>query len=163
MSRSGKGYEIGRGRPPKATQWKKGKSANPGGRSSNFWELASLPLLALARSVNSSSALLASPFSAPFTSFFRSNSRRVARFVRPPSRYAVGVFWTSLTISPTSWPLRRLGRPSRLPETPFLNRPPRDDRQAIVDVSKDHQGRRVQAGDDTGGHSRAALEQRDRG
>ena len=34
MSRSGKGYEIGRGRPPKATQWKKGKSANPGGRSS---------------------------------------------------------------------------------------------------------------------------------
>jgi len=34
MSRSGKDYEIGRGRPPKATQWKKGKSANPGGRSS---------------------------------------------------------------------------------------------------------------------------------
>src|ERR1700680_1087241 len=34
MSRSGKGYEVGRGRPPKATQWKKGKSANPGGRSS---------------------------------------------------------------------------------------------------------------------------------
>ena len=34
MSRSGKRYEIGRGRPPKATQWKKGKSANPGGRSS---------------------------------------------------------------------------------------------------------------------------------
>jgi hypothetical protein len=34
MSRSGKGYEIGRGRPPKATQWKKGKSANPGARSS---------------------------------------------------------------------------------------------------------------------------------
>ena len=34
MSRSGKGYEIGRGRPPKATQWRKGKSANPGGRSS---------------------------------------------------------------------------------------------------------------------------------
>src|ERR1700721_1647266 len=34
MSRSGKGYEIGRGRPPKATRWKKGKSANPGGRSS---------------------------------------------------------------------------------------------------------------------------------
>src|SRR5260370_40989461 len=34
MSRSGKGYEIGRGRPPKATQWTKGKSANPGGRSS---------------------------------------------------------------------------------------------------------------------------------
>jgi hypothetical protein len=33
MSRSGKAYEIGRGRPPKATQWKKGKSANPGGRS----------------------------------------------------------------------------------------------------------------------------------
>src|ERR1700681_2027895 len=34
MSRSGKGYKIGRGRPPKATQWPKGKSANPGGRSS---------------------------------------------------------------------------------------------------------------------------------
>src|SRR5712672_929668 len=34
MSRSGKGYEVGRGRPPKATQWKKGESANPGGRSS---------------------------------------------------------------------------------------------------------------------------------
>jgi hypothetical protein len=26
MSRSGKGYEIGRGRPPKATQWKKEKA-----------------------------------------------------------------------------------------------------------------------------------------
>jgi hypothetical protein len=35
MSGSGKGYEVGRGRPPKATQWKKGKSANPGGRSSS--------------------------------------------------------------------------------------------------------------------------------
>jgi Family of unknown function (DUF5681) len=34
MSRSGKDYEIGRGRPPKATQWPKGKSANPGGLSS---------------------------------------------------------------------------------------------------------------------------------
>src|SRR5882762_8459217 len=34
MSRSGKGYEVGRGRPPKATEWKKGKSPNPGGRSS---------------------------------------------------------------------------------------------------------------------------------
>ena len=34
MSGSGKNYEIGRGRPPKATQWKKGKSPNPGGRSS---------------------------------------------------------------------------------------------------------------------------------
>jgi hypothetical protein len=34
MSRSGKDYEIGRGRPPKATQWKKGESANPGGQSS---------------------------------------------------------------------------------------------------------------------------------
>ena len=34
MSRSGKGYEIGRGRPPRATQWPKGQSANPGGRSS---------------------------------------------------------------------------------------------------------------------------------
>jgi hypothetical protein len=34
MSRSGKDYEIGRGRPPKANQWPKGKSGNPGGRSS---------------------------------------------------------------------------------------------------------------------------------
>ena len=34
MSRSTKDYEIGRGRPPKATQWKKGQSANPGGQSS---------------------------------------------------------------------------------------------------------------------------------
>jgi hypothetical protein len=34
MSRPTKDYEIGRGRPPKATQWKKGQSANPGGRSS---------------------------------------------------------------------------------------------------------------------------------
>jgi Family of unknown function (DUF5681) len=34
MSRSSKDYEIGRGRPPKATRWRKGKSANPGGRSS---------------------------------------------------------------------------------------------------------------------------------
>src|ERR1700687_1906458 len=34
MSRSGTVYEIGHRRPPKATQWKKGKSANPGGRSS---------------------------------------------------------------------------------------------------------------------------------
>ena len=34
MSRSGKGSEIGRGRPPKATQWKKGESPNPGGLSS---------------------------------------------------------------------------------------------------------------------------------
>ena len=34
MSGSGKDYEVGRGRPPKATQWKKGKSPNPGGRSS---------------------------------------------------------------------------------------------------------------------------------
>ena len=34
MSRSSKDYEIGHGRPPKATQWKKGQSANPGGRSS---------------------------------------------------------------------------------------------------------------------------------
>ena len=34
MSRSSKDYEIGRGRPPKATQWKKGQSPNPGGRSS---------------------------------------------------------------------------------------------------------------------------------
>jgi len=34
MSHSSKDYEIGRGRPPKATQWKKGKSANPGGLSS---------------------------------------------------------------------------------------------------------------------------------
>jgi hypothetical protein len=35
MSRSGKDYEIGRGRPPKATQWKKGQSPNPGGQSSH--------------------------------------------------------------------------------------------------------------------------------
>ena len=34
MSRSSKDYEIGHGRPPKATQWKKGQSAAPGGRSS---------------------------------------------------------------------------------------------------------------------------------
>jgi Family of unknown function (DUF5681) len=34
MNRSGKIYEIGHRRPPKATRWKKGKSANPGGRSS---------------------------------------------------------------------------------------------------------------------------------
>ena len=34
MSRSSKDYEIGHGRPPKATQWKKGQSANPGGQSS---------------------------------------------------------------------------------------------------------------------------------
>jgi hypothetical protein len=34
MSRSSKDDEIGHGRPPKATRWKKGKSANPGGRSS---------------------------------------------------------------------------------------------------------------------------------
>jgi hypothetical protein len=34
MSGSGKGYEVGRGRPSKATQWPKGKSANPGGQSS---------------------------------------------------------------------------------------------------------------------------------
>jgi hypothetical protein len=34
MSGSGKRYEVGRGRPPKASQWRKGKSPNPGGRSS---------------------------------------------------------------------------------------------------------------------------------
>jgi hypothetical protein len=34
MSRSSKDYEIGHGRPPKATQWKKGQSANRGGLSS---------------------------------------------------------------------------------------------------------------------------------
>jgi hypothetical protein len=34
MSGSGKDYEIGHGRPPKDTQWKKGQSANPGGKSS---------------------------------------------------------------------------------------------------------------------------------
>jgi hypothetical protein len=34
MSRSSKDYEIGYGRPPKATQWKKGQGANRGGRSS---------------------------------------------------------------------------------------------------------------------------------
>ncbi|MGA2998434.1 DUF5681 domain-containing protein [Bradyrhizobium sp.] len=40
MSRSTKDYEIGRGRPPKATQWKKGKSANPGGLSSRSVDVA---------------------------------------------------------------------------------------------------------------------------
>src|ERR1700692_4842817 len=34
MRPPGRAYEIGRGPPPKATQWKKGKSPNPGGRSS---------------------------------------------------------------------------------------------------------------------------------
>lgn len=34
MSRSRKDYEIGYGRPPKATRWKTGQSPNPGGRSS---------------------------------------------------------------------------------------------------------------------------------
>ena len=34
MSRSSKDYEIGHGRPPKASQWKKGESPNPGGQSS---------------------------------------------------------------------------------------------------------------------------------
>ena len=34
MNPSGKDYDNGRGRPPKATQWPKGKSANPGGKSS---------------------------------------------------------------------------------------------------------------------------------
>jgi hypothetical protein len=34
MSRSSKDYEIGYGRPPKATRWKKGQSVNPGGQSS---------------------------------------------------------------------------------------------------------------------------------
>jgi hypothetical protein len=33
MSRS-REHEIGYGRPPKATQWKKGQSPNPGGQSS---------------------------------------------------------------------------------------------------------------------------------
>jgi hypothetical protein len=40
MSRSSKDYDIGRGRPPKATQWKKGKSANPGGLSSRSVDVA---------------------------------------------------------------------------------------------------------------------------
>ena len=40
MSRSSKDYEIGRGRPPKATQWKKGQSANPGGLSSRSVDVA---------------------------------------------------------------------------------------------------------------------------
>ena len=40
MSRSTKDYEIGRGRPPKATQWKKGESANPGGLSSRSVDVA---------------------------------------------------------------------------------------------------------------------------
>jgi hypothetical protein len=34
MSGSGKGYDVGYRRPPRATQWPKGQSANPGGRSS---------------------------------------------------------------------------------------------------------------------------------
>jgi hypothetical protein len=34
MSDAGKTYEIGKGRPPKATQFKTGKSPNPGGQSS---------------------------------------------------------------------------------------------------------------------------------
>ena len=34
MSGSGKNYKVGYRRPPKATQWPKGRSANPGGRSS---------------------------------------------------------------------------------------------------------------------------------
>jgi hypothetical protein len=34
MSRSSKDYEIGHGRPPNATQWKKGQSPNPGGQPS---------------------------------------------------------------------------------------------------------------------------------
>ncbi len=33
MSGSGKKYEIGYKRPPKASQFKKGRSPNPGGRS----------------------------------------------------------------------------------------------------------------------------------
>jgi Family of unknown function (DUF5681) len=40
MSRSTKDYEIGRGRPPKAPQWKKGQSANPGGLSSRSVDVA---------------------------------------------------------------------------------------------------------------------------
>src|SRR5258706_2556778 len=73
------------------------------------------------RNVNRSSALFESPPNAAFTSFFRINSSRDASFVRPPSRYAVRVFWTWLIMWLTSWPLRRLGRPLGLPETPFLN------------------------------------------
>src|ERR1700694_652885 len=34
MTGSGKNYKVGYRRPPRATQWKKGQSANPGGRSS---------------------------------------------------------------------------------------------------------------------------------
>src|ERR1700676_1995021 len=34
MSGSGKNYKVGYRRPPKATQWPKGRSANPGGRLS---------------------------------------------------------------------------------------------------------------------------------
>jgi Family of unknown function (DUF5681) len=34
MSGSGKNYKVGYRRPPRATRWKKGQSANPGGRSS---------------------------------------------------------------------------------------------------------------------------------
>jgi hypothetical protein len=34
MSGFDKGYNVGYGRPPKATRWKKGQSGNPAGRSS---------------------------------------------------------------------------------------------------------------------------------
>src|ERR1700694_5742491 len=34
MTGSGKNYKVGYRRPPRATQWPKGQSANPGGRSS---------------------------------------------------------------------------------------------------------------------------------
>ena len=34
MSGFGKNYKVGYRRPPRATQWPKGQSANPGGRSS---------------------------------------------------------------------------------------------------------------------------------
>ena len=34
MSGSGKNYRVGYRRPPRAPRWKKGKSPNPGGRSS---------------------------------------------------------------------------------------------------------------------------------
>jgi hypothetical protein len=75
----------------------------------NFCDLPWLLLLTLARSLNSSSALLASPSSALFNSFLRANSGRDARFVRPPSRYAARIFRNLLMMSMTSWSLRLLG------------------------------------------------------
>jgi len=63
MSRSSKDYEIGHGRPPKATQWKKGQSPNPGGQSSRSVDVAEtidkLLLTAVRVSVNGKSKRVA--------------------------------------------------------------------------------------------------------